>query len=404
MSIVITGMGSVSALGHTRVQVLESYSQNTSKMSTREVDQHATPVGQLNAASEGIISELARSRSIYGRLDRSVLLAIHAAREGVKEAGWQEGIETGINIGSSRGATGLFEMYHRSYLAHPEHRVSGYASPTTTLGNISSWVGHDLGLQGIAFSHSITCSTALHAVLNAAAWIKSGMCGRFIAGGSEASLTGFTIAQMRALRIYSMDSDHDYPCRPFVKNPHRNTFVLGEGAAAFCIEKENKTQKPLARLAGLGYATEPITHPTSISAEASCLQQSMRMALRSLRGEKSVDVIICHAPGTMAGDAAEFKAVQTVFGSQHPYLFSNKWLIGHTFGASGALNLELAIHFLREQFVAPFPYETIFAPKEPPQKIERVMVNAVGFGGNAASIILERTAPWGRGIWRIDGR
>jgi 3-oxoacyl-(acyl-carrier-protein) synthase len=50
---------------------------------------------------------------------------------------------------------------------------------TTTLGNISSWVAHDLQSSGPEISHSITCSTALHAVLNGIAWLKSGMVDKF---------------------------------------------------------------------------------------------------------------------------------------------------------------------------------------------------------------------------------
>ena len=75
-------------------------------------------------------------------------------------------------------------------------------SPTTTLGNISSWVAYDLGVKGATLSHSITCSTACTG-LNACAWLKGGMAKRFLVGGSEAPLTDFTVAQMRSLGIYS---------------------------------------------------------------------------------------------------------------------------------------------------------------------------------------------------------
>jgi 3-oxoacyl-(acyl-carrier-protein) synthase len=66
---------------------------------------------------------------------------------------------------------------------------------------------HDLQSSGPEISHSITCSTALHAVLNGIAWLKSGMVDKFFSGGSEAPLTDFTIAQMRALKIYSIKGE-----------------------------------------------------------------------------------------------------------------------------------------------------------------------------------------------------
>ena len=71
------------------------------------------------------------------------------------------------------------------------------------MGNISSWVAHDLQTEGPEISHSITCSTALHALLNGVAWLQSGKQIKFLVGGSEAPLTPFTIAQMQALKIYA---------------------------------------------------------------------------------------------------------------------------------------------------------------------------------------------------------
>ena len=118
-----------------------------------------------------------------------------------------------MNMGSSRGATQLFEKYHQHFIDFPKKRISPLVSPTTTLGNIASWVAYDLGSEGATLSHSITCSTALHGVMNACAWLKSDMADKFIVGGSEAPLTDFTIAQMKALGVYSKQ-DFTWPCSP----------------------------------------------------------------------------------------------------------------------------------------------------------------------------------------------
>jgi 3-oxoacyl-(acyl-carrier-protein) synthase len=93
-----------------------------------------------------------------------------------------------------------------------------------------------------------------------------------------------------------------------------------------------------------------------------------------------------HAPGTIKGDLTEYRAVEKVFGSKLPLLTSNKWKIGHTFGASGILSLELAILMLQHNQFVGVP----FAKKqEQTQSIKKVLVNAVGFGGNAVSILLK---------------
>jgi 3-oxoacyl-(acyl-carrier-protein) synthase len=243
-------------------------------------------------------------------------------------------------------------------------------------------VAHDLQISGPDISHSITCSTALHALLNGVAWLRADMADKFLVGGTEASLTGFTIAQMRALKIYAK-AGQAYPCKAFDLDKEENSMVLGEGAAAVCLEK-GISEKSIAVVEGLGYATEMLTHPVSISADAACFQKSMQMALDGIPPEL-VDVIVMHAPGTIKGDSSEFNAIQKVFGDNIPALTTNKWKIGHTFGASGLLSVEMALLMMQNRKFIPIPY---LENQKIPKKITRVMVNAVGFGGNAVSVLL----------------
>lgn len=326
------------------------------------------------------VADLRKEEVKYKPLDPSVLYAMLASRRAVAGAGWQDDQNIGINLGSSRGATHLFEQYYQEF--RERGHASTLASPTTTLGNLSSWVAHDLKSKGPAISHSITCSSALHAILNAVAWIGSGMSQRFLAGGVEACLTPFTIAQMQALKIYS-DADEPFPCKAGDSLKTRNTMILGEGAAVLALEAGNDG---LATILGVGYATETLTHNISISTEAKCFQDSMRMALGSYAPEE-VDAIVTHTPGTVKGDLAELAAIRKVFGKWEPMVTNNKWKIGHTFGASGALSLELAVIMLRYNSFVPVP----FVPdsfRHGGKPVRKVMVNAVGFGGNAVSILL----------------
>jgi 3-oxoacyl-(acyl-carrier-protein) synthase len=163
--------------------------------------------------------------------------------------------------------------------------------------------------------------------------------------------------------------------------------VLGEGAAMFTLERD-RAQKSLARIIGLGYATEIIQHSASLSAEADCLQKSMRMALSDAELTE-LDVVVMHAPGTTQGDRSELKAVEAIFGKNGPHLISTKHQTGHTLGASGGLSLDLAIEMLNRQELISFPYKTEVESKR--LTPETVMINAVGFGGNAVSIIIEKT-------------
>ncbi|MDR6764163.1 3-oxoacyl-(acyl-carrier-protein) synthase [Flavobacterium sp. 2755] len=383
--IAITAFSSISPLGNNSDQVWEKYLDNNHCFTKHFLDQQETSVAALDAESKQIVAEIRESDIKYKFLDDSVLFALGASRKAIEKAGWNSNDIFGINIGSSRGATDLFEKHYKEYLE--TGKAQTLASPTTTLGNISSWIAHDLQSAGPEISHSITCSTALHALLNGVAWLKSGMADKFLVGGSEAPLTDFTIGQMRALKIYSrLDQEIDlWPNLAFDFKKTQNTMILGEGAGVCCLEAGEK-ENAIAYVIGVGYATEILEHNISISAEADCFQKSMKMALKDIDLE-SVDAIVMHAPGTIKGDLTELRAIEKVFGSNLPLLTTNKWKIGHTFGASGMLSLELALLMLQNDIFIETPFSE---SKKQDKSIKRVLINAVGFGGNAVSIFIEK--------------
>jgi 3-oxoacyl-(acyl-carrier-protein) synthase len=338
-------------------------------------------ISPISKVKEDQLQAFLRDHEVYKSLDRCVQLALFAARslKNIPE-------QTAVNIGSSRGATGLWEEYHSRF--RESGTVPTATSPLTTLGNVSSWVAQDLGLKGTAFSHSITCATASHAILNAIAWLESGMALSFIAGGSEAPLTDFTIAQMQALRIYSRDSS-PYPCKSLDLDKSQNSMILGEGAACFLLSKEDKNS--LAKITGYGSAIEKLNSATSVTQSGLCLQESMTQAIQHIDLE-TVDAIITHAPGTIKGDKAEFTAIKAVFGELYPYLCNNKWQLGHALGASGALNLRMAIEMLQSERIFKIPYleESLANPRGDARMPKRILINATGFGGNAVSLLIER--------------
>ena len=149
----ITALSSISPLGKTPESVWNNYLNDSHCFTENDGVLVATFPKELKAD----IEYLRQSNLKYKALDNSVLYAIFSARNAIKDAGWKATDNFGINIGSSRGATALFETYHEAFLK--KNKAETLTSPTTTLGNISSWVAHDLQTQGPEISHSITCST-----------------------------------------------------------------------------------------------------------------------------------------------------------------------------------------------------------------------------------------------------
>ncbi|WP_314055088.1 beta-ketoacyl synthase N-terminal-like domain-containing protein [Capnocytophaga gingivalis] len=378
-NISITGMGSISPLGADRANIWRQYLSDKPLLVGQRVGEELLPVGRLQEESYALIREIRQENARYRSVDPTVLYALYASRQALQETGWEQGKDFGVNIGSSRGATTLFEEYHQNFLE--QGKCAPLASPTTSLGNIASWVMQDAKGQGVAISHSITCSTALHALLNGIAWLHADMAEGFLVGGSEAPLTPFTLSQMKALKIYGSLSD-SYPCQPLLLEKLKNTMVLGEGSAVFAIEKGVRPNA-LAIVKGIGYATEVITHPVAISAQAEALRLSMQQALQGV-APAEVDVVIPHATGTIKGDEAEYHALREVFGQNLPRLTSNKWKIGHTFAASGALAIEMAVLMLQNQQFLPLPY----LKKEAEAPLRNILINATGFGGNAVSVLI----------------
>jgi len=375
----INSIASISALGITSAEIWDNYLHKNSLFQKLTANKIEYWVSKFSDKEITFLNTIISSDSKYKHLDKSVVMAILVARNCFENSNFSNK-NIGINFGSSRGATTLFEKYHTDFIK--EGSVSTFTSPATTLGNISSWVSHDLQTDGPEISHSITCSTGLHALLNGIAWLQSGMCNQFLVGASEAPLTPFTLSQMTALKVYSNeDIALANRCLDFEKSS--NTMVLGE--AASCLSLSLFSEKAIAKITGIGFATEILSSSTSISTEAECFQKSMKMAIGT-NSLEDVDAIVMHAPGTIQGDKTEFEAIKKVFGNKLPLLTSNKWKVGHTFATSGLLSVELAILMLQNQHFIETPF---YKNQNTTKKLNRILVNAVGFGGNAVSVLIE---------------
>ena len=162
-SISITAISSISPIGDDEVNTFHAYTEKDHCFGHKVISGQEIWVGELPDEVKGRVKRLRRTSSKYEHLDLTVLYAIYCARKALKKVNWVDG-DFGINIGSSRGATRLFEKHYDSFLK--EGSTSTLTSPTTTLGNIASWVAHDLQSDGPVISHSITCSKLSSSLTN----------------------------------------------------------------------------------------------------------------------------------------------------------------------------------------------------------------------------------------------
>jgi 3-oxoacyl-(acyl-carrier-protein) synthase len=325
----------------------------------------------------------------YPTLDPTIHLALLATQQLSIDRSHLHNFRWACNIGSARGLTHTWEERHQHFLRHQS--VPPDTSPLTTAGSIASKVLAFLAIpaDSIAFDHSATCNSSATAIANGYAWLKAGMCDLFLAGGAEMPLTPFTVAQMQALRIYSKETE--YPlCKPFNKK-YINTFTLGYGTGLLLLTaQEQKPSQEAVEIEAVGYASEIPPSLTGLSLDAKHIQSAIQSAIRFLpEDDRIIDLIIPHAPGTAKGDYAEYQAYQAVF-DELPFIFPTKHLTGHTFGASTAINIALAINIFNG-IMPPYPnYGIFFNQKEFPNEIRRIAVVSAGFGGMAMVIILKK--------------
>jgi 3-oxoacyl-(acyl-carrier-protein) synthase len=311
-------------------------------------------------------------------VDRTTELALYAAEQAVAEAGWAEK-PFSILVGSSRGPTGRWESAHQQFLNREPLPLR--TSPETTLGSIGFALGRYFESSELSTSLSVTCSSGMHAIIHGIALLQSGLADRVLVGGAEAPLTPFTIAQMHRLGVYAPTINDPYPNRPLGgTNPG---MVLGEGAAFLALSLASPGGSP-GRITGIGFARERPPSATGITASGKALQAAMR---RANGNHKPPDLILAHAPGTPRGDRAELRAIADVFPDPEQSVSSLKWATGHTFGASGPLALVSGLDLLGASAIPSLPYPSAYRV---PESCASLLVNATGFGGNAASIRIEK--------------
>ncbi len=380
MSVYISPVASLSALGAVSSTVEKGWERGLSGLSYRAGSWQAP----LHEEAEIALQQLLYALPELKKYDRSVQMAVWAY--GFVPAG--EGRRRFLQVASSRGTTGLLERYHEDFLADESRRAHPRTSPYTTFGNMAAACLRfgERTDPATGMDISATCSSMSMAVVSAAAWLEADMTDEAIVIGAEAPLTGFTIRQMQAMGIYSAEAEGaTYPCRSGDPDKPSNTMVLGEASVALSLSRE-KTKGAML-LTGWGAAVVPARTLASVSAEGQALKVSMQQALERA-GSPSIQAVVAHMPGTTAGDAAEISALCNVFGHQvMPLCYQTKWLTGHALGASAGLNILLAEYLLNDGKAAVPPW--VEAAADQP-RMERILINSLGFGEHAVSLVLER--------------
>src|SRR5581483_9391698 len=341
------------------------------------------------------------------RLDRNVLMSIAAAAEGWSDArleGIYEPARVGVLFGTAIGGIiGIVEQVATLHERGPD-RVSPYFIPSVLPDTASGQIALQLGLRGPNYAPVSACATGSTAVGEAAEVIRRGDADAVLAGGAEACITPVILAGFCAMR--GLAAEDEYPpraSRPF--DATRAGFVMGEGACVLVLEELEAARARGAHVYAevLGYgASNDAHHRAQPEPEATGVASMMRAALeRAGVAPERVGYINAHGTSTPLGDAAETRAIKHVFGD-HAYelaVSSTKSVMGHCFGAAGAIETMMCVLAVHEGVLPPtMNYEHPDAECDldyVPNEARRVQVdvalsNAMGLGGHNACVVVGR--------------
>jgi 3-oxoacyl-(acyl-carrier-protein) synthase len=394
--VAITGMGIISAIGNTVEENYNSLVNNTIGISTIEnistVHSGEIKVGEIKKTNQQLIEEL--QLSLDNNFSRTAMLGTIAAKQALQNANITaiNEYKTGLISATSVGGMDMTETHYYDYFEN-ENLIKFISCHDG--GDVAHKIADELGLNGIVTTISTACSSAANAIMLGARLIKSGKLDRVIVGGTDA-LAKFTINGFKTLMILS-----DGYNKPFDDN--RKGLNLGEAAAYLVLEsdeivkKENK--KVLARVSGYGNANDAF-HQTASSenGDGAFLAMEKAFQVANLKPEQ-IDYINVHGTATPNNDLSEGRAVVRIFGEGNiPDFSSTKPFTGHTLAAAAAIEAVYSVLAIQNNVV--FPNLNFETPMQEfdmsPQttikhkKIEHVLSNSFGFGGNCSTLIFSK--------------
>lgn len=371
MTVVVTGLGIISALGKSTAEIWQHLLAGKSSVSLHQ------PFPEISPRPVAMLKEQPSS------LEALLLGATTAA---LQDAGLQPFLpDCGVVIGSSRGHQARWEQFLRG------SPLDNWEGSLPHMGAIA--VARHIGSGGPVLAPMAACATGLWAIAQGADLIRTGQCERVLVGAGEAPITPLVMTgfeQMRALApsgCYPFDSD-------------REGLALGEGAAVLVLEAAQaaiaRGAQPYGRVLGVGLTADAnhVTAPNTTSHQGG-LQAISQCLRRSGLAPEDVGFIHAHGTGTRLNDAYEATLIQELFPDQ-PWVTATKGAIGHTLGASGAISTVFCLLSLRHQVLPPCvglktpAFDLNLVRQRHETKLQHGICFSFGFGGQNAAVAFSR--------------
>ena len=392
----VAGIGIISAIGNNVDETLVALESSHAGMNNikylETIHRNKLPVAEVKLSN----GELAIKANLSHHISRTALLSTIAAKQAVDDAGIENfsSLRTGFISANTVGGMDKTEDFFSEFIRdNKKGKLRDVINHEC--GSATEIAADALGIKNYVSTISTACSSSANAIFFGARLIKHKMLDVVVAGGVDA-LTRFTLNGFNTLMIL----DQEF-CKPFDEN--RKGLNLGEGAGYIVLVSEKVAatlkQKPYCRLSGYANANDAY-HQTASSPDGTGSFMAMSGALK-LAGllPTDIDYINLHGTGTQNNDIAEGTAIKRLFNPSFPKMSSTKSFTGHTLGASGGIEAVLSslsikhgiiypnLRFHEQMKELPFAPETKFLKN---QKVNNVLSNSFGFGGNCSSLLFSR--------------
>jgi 3-oxoacyl-[acyl-carrier-protein] synthase II len=406
--VVITGLGAITPVGHTAPDTWAAFVAGRSgvdHVTSFDVSQYPA---RIAAEVKGFDAAAYIPAKEARRMARCSQLAVVAAREAVTDAriDWaQEDRErAGVILGTGMGGTDILIEPIGRYGRDGMVRVTPFVAMEHLANMPAFHVGIEHGCLGTLSTIVTACAAGTQAIGEGLELIRRGKTDIVLAGGTESQVNMLFFTGFSAMRVLSTRNDEPQAAsRPF--DVQRDGFVIGEGAGVFVLEELEHARRRGARIYAelLGQsAGADAYHVAQPEATGTGPARTMRWALEDAGvAPEAVDYVNAHGSATVQNDLAETAAIKRVFG-EHAYCLavnSTKSMIGHCFGAAGAVEGLATVMAVYTDTIHP----TINLEQQDPgcdldyvpnvarqRRVDVAISNSFGLGGQNACIVLAK--------------
>ena len=407
--VAITGMGAITPLGNSVSEFWQACVEGKSGIDyVTQFDATGYP-SRIAGEVKGFDPQDYMDRREARRMSRFSQFAVAAGHQALQAAELdlrreEDSGRVAVILGNGIGGLPNIEEAVHSIRDKGGMRIDPFFMPKMLPNMAAAQLSMFIGAKGYSNTVTTACAAGTQAMGDSLDLIRSGRADVVLTGGSEAALCELGLSGFAVMRALSTRNDEPQKAsRPFDRD--RDGFVAAEGAAIFVFEEMERARRRnapiIAEIAGYG-ACSDAHHVVAPCADGEGASRAMTWAIEDAGvTPEEIDYIGAHGTSTKLNDSSETFAIKKTFGEQayRIPISATKSMIGHPFGAAGALESVACLESMRNGIIHPtINYEhpdpecdLDYVPNKARRADIRVALkNSFGFGGQNACLLFKR--------------